>query len=1096
MFNRGITRLLEALPEFEELDQARVRRLLSNAYADALDLSESATRGEGATEELARVALALESHAILAQSAPAETVRACAFVAAEALSLTDDLRGDRERPQPGPWIDIRRYRRLEAGLLYLIAGYDANAAVSARAVRVRGSFPDDISATARYVSARAEDAVAQIRSVLMMRRGGRLVVRRAPVNAAPAALVRAELWRRLAAAARRHTLWLRFEDPDPDGSAWDDLDAFLQPLLSERAGAYGDIALLARLLAMASDATGERALRTLRDPEGGGDFAAYVEERAAERPLMWPATQRYAEESVRGESRHAAVAVPTGAGKSGVAELAVAHELERGWVLYLAPTNALVAQIRRDLESALAGYPGFIVRGFLGGPEMTGAPEEALPSAFESTVLVMTPEKCTLALRQAPQAFERLALCVVDECHLLGERGTRGVITELVLAHLLTLAPEARVLLLSALVANPEDLAAWLQTVTREQAVAIREPWRPTRTLRTVLGFDRERFTPILEAAEAARASTGKAKQATVAPAALLAGLQGAWQGSDRGDFALVETDISVPVEARAGNNFYYSSNDALSAAAASLAREDHRVLAFIPRNRHWAFSVGAQIDLADLVSDADTEIENQLVLAEHELGVGSKVRELLAQGVAVHTSALLEGERRASELAFVRGVVPLMLATGTMAQGLNLPATAVVIAGTQVGHDPTLTPDERRERAKIQLLNAVGRAGRPQHAARSLAIVVPERPLLFDAVASPDEAISRVPFLRDEDAAATVRSRLGALIDRALRDDVNTAEMTVEELAAFAVLPLDAPDVDAGEVIRRTLGAWARNASNPESAAVIATSLENLGQRFLGERPRWLAEAAYLAGLTVEQMLALHDGFVGLEIDKTEIAEWVDAALQSMSAMPAHALSGIITPDAVRSTRCAAIFDAAASDDAVRDAWQVLREATALWLSGATYDDLAAHAVGPEARGRDERHQRAPRIIRLANDGFGYGLTRAVGGLLALHDVGVTADEDRDRWTLAPVEKLMLDLAPLAVRRGCGDVSSLAWARFAGMPRRLSHLVAGFVPISADASDEEAAALVTSSKDLLIAEAIDEEWEMPTTDAAALRAWKETISD
>jgi hypothetical protein len=132
MFNRGITRLLEALPRFGELDQARIRRLLSNAYADALDLSESTAGDEDHATELARLALALETHAVLAPSASADTVRACAFVAAEALSLADDLRDEAEPARPGPWIDARRYRRLEAGLLYLIAGYDANAAVVAR----------------------------------------------------------------------------------------------------------------------------------------------------------------------------------------------------------------------------------------------------------------------------------------------------------------------------------------------------------------------------------------------------------------------------------------------------------------------------------------------------------------------------------------------------------------------------------------------------------------------------------------------------------------------------------------------------------------------------------------------------------------------------------------------------------------------------------------------------------------------------------------------------------------------------------------------------------------------------------------------------
>ncbi|WP_407646025.1 DEAD/DEAH box helicase [Actinacidiphila oryziradicis] len=95
--------------------------------------------------------------------------------------------------------------------------------------------------------------------------------------------------------------------------------------------------------------------------------------------------------------------------------------------------------------------------GFLGGAEYAVLESEDLAVIDSCQVLVMTPEKCSLALRQNPAAFEDLQLCVLDEAHLIEEPNGRGALTELVIAEVLHRAPHVRVLFLSALVANAED---------------------------------------------------------------------------------------------------------------------------------------------------------------------------------------------------------------------------------------------------------------------------------------------------------------------------------------------------------------------------------------------------------------------------------------------------------------------------------------------------------------------------------------------------------------------------------------------------------------------------------------------------------------
>ena len=1090
MFNRGITELLTALPEFSGLSQQNLRRLLSTAYAEALDLraDPSGDSRERAIDDLARLGVALETHAVLAPSADRATVRACAFVAAECIALLAELDVEPPRRYASSRLEPRRYRRVEAGLLYLIAGYDANASVMARPLRPR-SAAETGSTGRRLAAIAAEHAISEIRSLLALRPQRHV---EAPPDNPAAQLpwrVRAELWRQLGAAANAQFAAVRLRPVTRNSR--EILDGLLSNILDQEAVAYSDIALLARLLRLACEETDARALRTVPGPPDDSGWAAYVAQRASQRPLIWPAAQAYARFCLSGNAWHAAVAVPTGAGKSGVAELAVAHELHRGWVLYLAPTNALVTQIRRDLESALATYPSIAVRGFAGGAEISGAVEEAIGDVEERQVLVMTPEKCSLALRQAPEAFKHLSLCVLDECHLLGERGTRGVLAELVLAHILAFDGHTRVLLLSALMDNPANLAAWLQTATGVSAEPIQEPWRPTRTLRAVLGFDRLRFDPRHSAADAERVQLDKKELAFEAPAALLAGLQGAWDGTDSPDFALVPTDVDVPASSKP-EGASYSSNDALAAMSAGLVRQGHRVLAFIPKNRHWAFSVGDKIDLSEVRKPADPETIDQLTLARHELGVPSKVSELIARGVAVHTGALLDSERRACEHAFVSGQVSLLLATGTLAQGLNLPATAVVIGGTEVGYDARLTNAQRRERAKIQLLNAVGRAGRPQTAARSLAIVVPEKPLVIQGPESAQKALRAVPFFRYEDAASPVHSRLDVLIDRALRGEYIGEDMTIEELAAFAVLPLDAPDLEASEVVRRTYGAFERGAASRESAAVIAGSLKALGQRFLGDRPRWLAEAAYLAGLTVQQAIALHDGFLNVEVgDRSDMAEWVDATLLAMMELPIPALRTIVAPETVKGTLAANIFGAPPESEDNVAAWDVLRDTAALWLAGATYSEIACSLVDRRSAGKAERHQRAPipKVVRVVNEVFGFGLARCVGCLVALHQAGSEANVTE--WRLTPDAARALELAPVAIRHGSDEYLSLAWTRFGSMPRRLARAVAGSLDAPLKTSDDALSQWVSQNFASVLDGSQPDTSRLKAEDRAALEAWR-----
>ena len=83
--------------------------------------------------------------------------------------------------------------------------------------------------------------------------------------------------------------------------------------------------------------------------------------------------------------------MPTGSGKSFVAELAVSQALRDGWVLYLAPTNALTEQIRTDLSNGLSSLNTEIVP-FIGDHEYSIFSTDRVAEMNVNSVAVMTPE--------------------------------------------------------------------------------------------------------------------------------------------------------------------------------------------------------------------------------------------------------------------------------------------------------------------------------------------------------------------------------------------------------------------------------------------------------------------------------------------------------------------------------------------------------------------------------------------------------------------------------------------------------------------------------------------------------------------------------
>jgi helicase len=172
--------------------------------------------------------------------------------------------------------------------------------------------------------------------------------------------------------------------------------------------------------------------------------------------------------------------MPTGSGKTWLAKKAIRRTVQSGLrALYLTPLRALAEELASNWVSEFAGVKVGIFTGDY------GRGGQAFPTPYrDARVLIMTPERldvCTRTWRSHWNWIPKVDLVVVDEVHLLGDRG-RGARLEGALSRFRRLNPFCRVLALSATLGNRSELAEWLGGVEfGSEWRAVPLEWRITR---------------------------------------------------------------------------------------------------------------------------------------------------------------------------------------------------------------------------------------------------------------------------------------------------------------------------------------------------------------------------------------------------------------------------------------------------------------------------------------------------------------------------------------------------------------------------------------------------------------------------------------
>jgi hypothetical protein len=457
-------------------------------------------------------------------------------------------------------------------------------------------------------------------------------------------------------------------------------DVLRDALTISEGGSHPAFWWLARLLRLMLKDYGNGALWSVLPPFFGPDGVAkvdsYVKLLAFLKPPsieLWQSQISALHLALNPQNLGGVINLRTSAGKTRVAELAILQTLradQNAKVLYLAPFRSLAFELERTFSKTLSPL-GYSVSHLYGGSRFSGVDREMVN---EGHITIATPEKAKAMLRAAPELFASVKLVVIDEGHLLGGN-ERNVRNELFLEHLRLLARQcgARILLLSAVLPNAGDLAAW---VGGDVNALAKSNWKPST----------ERFGTLRW--------TG-------------AGVSIEWLGRERCFNPHFVEFKDVPKGKKTSRKFPESKTEAVAATAARLA-ELGPVLIFAGQAR-WVPSMTRAVLVAlgpgtPVHPWPETEWRLLEAVCKEELGDGSFELAAARAGVICHSNKLPPQVRISIEKLMAKCPPRIIVATTTLGQGVNIGISSVIVATTSIGQTKI---------SKRDFWNICGRAGR-----------------------------------------------------------------------------------------------------------------------------------------------------------------------------------------------------------------------------------------------------------------------------------------------------------------------------------------------------------------------------------------------
>ncbi|KAF7355212.1 putative helicase mug81 [Mycena sanguinolenta] len=397
------------------------------------------------------------------------------------------------------------------------------------------------------------------------------------------------------------------------------------------------------------------------DPLAQGSFPGYTTLNRIQ-SIVYP--------TAYGSNENMLICAPTGAGKTDVAMLTILRVLDQHRssssgnvpiastinkssfkIIYVAPMKALASEIVRKFSKRLQwlSIPSDM--------QLTKA------EIAQTQVIITTPEKWDVVTRKPTGEGElasSLKLLIIDEVHLLNEE--RGAVIETIVARTLRQVESSqsviRIVGLSATLPNYMDVAEFLSVSRYKGLFYFDSSFRPVPLEQHFIGI--------------------KGKPGSLQSRKNL----------DRVTFQKVS----------------------------ELVTQGHQVMVFVHARKETVKAALALRESSVLEGNSEEfscEDHPQWSMFRRSIGESrnKEMKQLFDAGFGIHHAGMLRSDRNMMERMFEARAIKVLCCTATLAWGVNLPAHAVIIKGTQV-YDSS--KGNFVDLSVLDVLQVFGRAGRP----------------------------------------------------------------------------------------------------------------------------------------------------------------------------------------------------------------------------------------------------------------------------------------------------------------------------------------------------------------------------------------------
>ena len=506
------------------------------------------------------------------------------------------------------------------------------------------------------------------------------------------------------------------------------------------------------------------------------------------------------------------ISIPTSTGKTLLGEIAILSSLRRspGLVCYIVPYVAIGRQVARSLNLHLPLNLDYRLHRLFGGFATTSD----LDPETHREVVVATPERFDALLRSSEIIRNNLRAVVIDEAHMI-VRGQRGMRLEGLIARLRLMQKNGnslRLFLLSAVINNTSLIQKWLDIPNEN---VLRDTWHPTaRRIAVWKQSGRLTWTSDLEDSLPASYQDKYIGQ-RILP----------WPNSNL--YPADHEGVKRAQRPKSQDNVAYLVDYWLKKHGGPILC----VCSTKANTRGIARAIGQKLEKLDPIPP---KVENTLRLIEEKYNYLHSLFDLLLKGVAYHNSSLPHDLRSRIEDAVESQGINVIVATTTLAEGVNLPFRATIIADWLLWSSAGEQPMD-----SLLFRNIAGRCGRA-------GIFSEGDTIIYDNVIGNYRYTKNHLREQARDSILQSPSLIRSAIEQEQGDDWKAIQAAFSS-QLLAAIP-ENPDIEnIAEVFKGSLFSWYSKEKPTETNRLLDKSMQSI----LDEEQGPLAQAASPLQLT-----------------------------------------------------------------------------------------------------------------------------------------------------------------------------------------------------------------------------------------------------